>query len=276
MIELAWHVGLTRNTNGRVENPERLWEILNAYTAETVGPETKVTLRFSKDPSLSTQTYLASANALLMTRDVQECATEGFDGVMVAGSIDPGLDEARSITDMPVVGPIEAAVALSGFIGRRAGVVTITGAIDRYSYARIIEDNITKYGCQGRLLRNRPVRPLRQSWAEGYRAYNDAVNGDGTSFLAGFDEVASELIEDGADVIICGNQLFGPLLHHFGRRSLTPEGIPFICNAVAGLKALQTLAGLRRSMGLVKSSAGVFHQAPDTMLAAVPGWLASR
>lgn len=276
MIRLAWHVGLTRDTNSRVENPERLWQILENYTSDVIGSSTHVSLRFCREPSLSTQTYLAAVNALLMTRDVQDCEEEGFDGVMVAGSIDPSLDEARSITRMPVVGPIEAAVALSGFVGRRAGVVTITGALDRYSYARIIEDNIVKYGCQDRLLRHRPVRPLRQTWAEGYRAYNDAVNGDGTAFLAGFDAVASELIEDGADVIICGNQLFGPLLHHFGRRSLTPEGIPFICNAIAGLKCLQALVELRRTMGLVKSSVGVFHQAPDSLLAPISGWLASR
>ncbi len=177
---------------------------------------------------------------------------------------------------MPVVGITEAAMGMSGFFGRKAGIVTIQGASDPLSYTRLIESIITRYGCRARLLDHRPVRALHESMAEGYRLYSRAVDGDGAAFLASFDAVASELIADGADVIVCGNQLFGPMLHHLGRRSLSPGGVPVLCNAAAGLKSLQSLAAMSRGLGLKKSNVGVFHPPAKALLDAAPDWLARK
>jgi allantoin racemase len=272
-MKFAWSLGMVEDASGRVDKPQRLWQILSDYAATVVGPGDSVSLRFSAHPSLSTQTYLGAVNAVVTVRDVLACQDEGFDGVMLAGSIDPGLDEARSVADIPVVGVTEAAMAISGFIGRRAGIVTVKSAADRLSFARIIEDVIVKYGCRDRLLRHRPVRPISDSWADGYRAYNQALDGDGSAFLAGFDAIGSELIADGADVIVCGNQLFGPLLHHLGRRAFMAEGVPVVCNVAAGLKALQVLVSMRQVLGLRKSSVGVFHPPSVAAERSVPSWL---
>jgi Asp/Glu/hydantoin racemase len=272
-MKFAWSLGMVEDA-ARVGNPAQLWKILAEYAATVVGPNDTVAMKFLSDPSLSTQTYLATVSAVLTVRAALNWEAEGYDGVMLAGSIDPGLDEARSvIPEMPVVGVTEAAVALSGFIGRRAGIVTIGGGTDRFSYVRMIEGIITKYGCRARLLDHRPVRPLRESYAEGYRIYSRAIEGDGAAFLASFDAVASELTADGADVIICGNQLFGPMLHHLGRRACTPEGVPVLCNVAAGLTSLQTLASMRKNLGLKKSNSGVFHPPVKELLRDASNWL---
>lgn len=256
---------MVEDASKRVDDPSLLWKILGDYAATIVGPSHQVELVFSRNPSLSTQTYLATVNAVITANDILGRASE-FDGVILAGSIDPGLDEIRSSTSMPVVGVTEAAIAMAGFVGRRAGVITVKGTQDPYSFARIIEEIIRKYGCAERLIKHNPVRTIRETWADGYRAYVEAMNGDGTNFLKSFDEVARALVDDGADVIICGNQLFGPLLHHVGRRSLTPDGVPIVCNVAAALKAVQALADLKCTVGLVKSNRGVFHPPPAASL----------
>jgi len=261
---------MVEDASKRVDDPALLWKILGDYAATVVGPEHQVELIFSRKPTLSTQTYLATVNAVITAQDI---LSRDLDGVILAGSIDPGLDEIRSSTLTPVVGITEAAVAMAGFVGRRAGIITVKGTHDPFSFARIIEEIVHKYGCGDRLIRHHPVRPIRESWADGYRAYVEAMNGDGASFLKSFDETAREMIADGADVIISGNQLFGPLLHHLGRRSLTPEGVPVVCNVAAALKSVQTLAELKTSVGLVKSNLGVFHPPPAGALAAVASTL---
>jgi allantoin racemase len=261
-MHFAWSMGMVRDASGRVADPDRLWAVLGGYADAMAGPADHVSLRFSEAPTLSTQTTLASVNAVLTAADVLVLQEQGVDGVLLAGSIDPGLDEARSAAGIPVVGITEAALAFSSFVGRRVGIVTVAGAADRLSFCRMIEEIAVRYGHAGRLVRHRPVRPLPGSWQDTYTAYDAALRGDGTAFLRAFDAVAETFIEDGADTIVCGNQLFGPLLHHLGRRSRTPSGVPVVCNIAAAVKALQALVSMTALTGLSPGAIGTFGPGP--------------
>ena len=163
---------------------------------------------------------------------------------------------------IPVVGSVEAALALTGFIGRKAGIITISGADTVHAYAQLIEGNATKYGCRERLLAHRPVRALPSSWKDFYAMYSRAVDGDGDELLTSFDALARELVNDGADVVICGNQLFGAVLDKCGYTFLTDQGAPVIDNAAAGLKMLQMLRSMQLTLGLAKSEIGLFRGLP--------------
>ena len=263
-MKFAWSLGMVKDAGKRVNDPKLLWKILQEYADGVVGVGNQVELVFSDTSSLSTQTYLSTANAMITAKDILGREAGGLHGVILAGSIDPGLDEIRSSTLMPVVGLTEAALAVAGFVGRRVGIITVKGSHDPLSFARVIEGIACKYGCADRLLKNRPVRTIREGWEEGYRYLSQAIRGDGENFIKSFDNVAEEFLNDGADVIICGNQLFGPILHRLGRRSVALDGVPIVCNVAAALKAVQLLADLKGSVGLVKSNFGVFHALPSS------------
>lgn len=262
-MRFAWHLVLTRSTNGRVDNPDRLWQIIEDYANRVVGAGNSVELRFTTQPTLSTQSFLAAVNTLALVEDARNCERDGIDGIMMAASIDPAVEQARSICKIPVVGSIEAALALTGFIGRKAGIVTISGADAEHSYAQLIEENASKYGCRDRLLAHRPVRPLSLTWKDFYAAYSRAVDGDGDELLTKFDAVTREFVKDGADVIICGNQLYGAVLDKLGYSFVTEQGAPVIDNAAAGLKMLQVLRSLQQTSGLSKSEIGPFRALPE-------------
>ena len=272
-MRLAWHVGVTRDGDGRLPDATALWRLLEAYANLVVGPGTTVTLRFSRFTSLSTQPYLAAVHSILLAEEALECEREGFDGLLLGAATDSGLDEVRSIARIPVVASIESALRMSGFVGRKVGIVTIGGMDTQTAYSGAMVGNAIKYAQQDCLVRDRPVRPIPLSWTDFYAIFSAAVAGDGAAFLAAFDQVTSDFADAGAEVIVCGNQFFGGVLHHLGRRSLTTRGLPFIDNAAAGLQMLKSMVSLEQAIGLRKSSVGSFRPAPKAAFEAVPDWL---
>lgn len=272
-MRFAWHTGLTEDTRGRVPDPELLWQVCRTYAAAVVEPGNTVEVRFSPQATLSTQPVMSAVHNLGVTIDALDCEARGYDGFMVAGSIDPGLDETRSVAKFPVVGVLEAGLAFSSYVGRRVGILTVPGVPDPLGLARTIELNAIRYGYGERLIPVRPVRTIFASHRDFYRAYGDAVGGNAAEFLEAFDAACVDFAADGAEAIVCGNQLFGPVLYQHGLRSKTPSGIPYVCNTAAGLKSLEALAALRASIGLTKSELGVFRPLGTPSLGDAFSWL---
>jgi allantoin racemase len=67
----------------------------------------------------------------------------GFDAMILGCCYDPGLARAREVTDMPIVGPLEAAVGLSQPFGDRFAVIT-----DHRKAVPIIADLVRGYGVE--------------------------------------------------------------------------------------------------------------------------------
>lgn len=77
---------------------------------------------------------------------IREGVASGVDAAIIACFDDTGLDAARAMSAIPVLGICEAALAVCSFIARRATVVTTD------LRARVpVEDLVTRYGMQGRV-----------------------------------------------------------------------------------------------------------------------------
>jgi allantoin racemase len=245
-MRIVWHIDLARGSDGRMEEPERLWTALEDYAAKVVNPGTKVELRFLEHTtSHYVYPYHYLVNNALLVEDVLKCQEEGVDAVMLAPAIDPALDESRGAAGIPVVGSIESAMAISQFVGRRVGIIGV-----RDGYCTTIEQNINRYGLRQRMIDNRPVR----LWEMDYRDVTQALKGNGEEFVSQMERVARELIDDGADVIVGGCQFFGGILDRAGYSGIIKgTGVPFIDCAAAGLKMAESMVSLGRSVGLKKS-----------------------
>ncbi len=276
MMKLAWHVGLTESATERLPNAPALWAALRKQAAEVVNPGTNVEICFSRKTTLSTQPFMGSVNAFMVAQDVQRLEAEGFDGAMIAASVDSGVYEARTSVAMPVIGSTEAAMGFSEFVGRRVGVVCIAGAGDYLGYVRAIEGLADRYGYRGRFISHRPVRPLGKSWEHFFETFARAIDGDSDELASMYDTVCAEFARDGADVLLSGNQFMGAVMRMAGIPFLTPQGLPFIDNAAIGLKMLETLVSLRRTMGLNKSEAGDYRAVAKAQVDSVSGWFAKR
>ena len=76
-------------------------------------------------------------------RAVAAADAEGFDAFVIGCCYDPGLTQARELTDMPVVGPLEASVLLARLFGHRFSVVT-----DHRKAVPELEDRVRLYGVE--------------------------------------------------------------------------------------------------------------------------------
>ena len=244
-MRIAWHIGLPRSSDGRLESPEDLWTAAADYAAKVVNRETQVELRFLEgSTSRFVYPYLSLVHNARIVEDVLKCQEEGFEAVVLAPAIDPALDECRAAASVTIVGSQEAALAISQFIGRRAGTVGV-----KDGYVTMINENIKRYGLRQRMIDDRPVR----LWEMSYTHVVKALRGDGIEFINQFERVARELIKDGADVLVGGCQFFGPVFDRLGYRGVADQGVPFVDCAAAGLKMAECMTSLSRSIGLRKS-----------------------
>lgn len=56
---------------------------------------------------------------------IMECEADGFDAAIIGCFGDPGLEAARELVSMPVVGPCESAMLLAAGLGHKFSVLTI-------------------------------------------------------------------------------------------------------------------------------------------------------
>lgn len=163
---------------------------------------------------------------------LQELEAGGVDGVIVGCFGDPGVDAARELVRLPVVGPGEAAMLLAATLGHRFAIVTVLDAV---------------------------VQPLRRlAWSTGVLAKLAGVRVVGIPVLElyrdperTFDrmvEVGRRAIEDdGADTLILGCMTMAFAERH--QDLAAALGVPVVNPAHAAVKLVEALVslGLRHS-----------------------------
>jgi allantoin racemase len=127
------------------------------------------------------------AAAPLFHEAFRQAEREGYDAVVPLGMLDLGVDGGRSVVDIPVVGPLQAALHVAAQVGEHFGVVCYhASAIPRH------RSQIRALGMEQFIAGHR---------ASGFYLQHIAANRD--QMIESFLKAARALIEeDGADVII--------------------------------------------------------------------------
>ena len=84
------------------------------------------------DPLIS---YFNLLNKVQIVERILEAAKEGCDGAVVGCFLDPGVAEARSAVDIPVIGIAESSLFYACLLGLRFGIVVPNGNCDRHLHA---------------------------------------------------------------------------------------------------------------------------------------------
>ena len=156
----------------------------------------------------------------------------GADGAIVGCFGDPGVDAARELVRMPVVGPGEAAMLFAASLGHRFAVVTVLDSI-----IQPLRRLAWSTGVLEKLASVRSVDiPVLELYRDLDRTFGRMV------------EVGRRCIEDdGADTLILGCMTMAFAERHSDLGEAL--GVPVISPAHASLKLLEALvgAGLRHS-----------------------------
>lgn len=209
-------------------------------------PETEIYFQVPNNglPSLGmdwfVSVYLNTMNDRVIIEGIVQAEKDGFDAVIINCFFDPALWGARQAVDIPVVGLCESAVLLASMMGAQFGIVAISPEAKH-----IVKENVVRYGLKDKLA---GVRVISSTLDAQMAAVGCAVAG-----IEDFKRVARELIADGAEVLIPGCGVMGPVLRLAPGVSAYPngltevDGVPVLDIAGAAVKMAETLVALKRS-----------------------------
>src|SRR5262245_43077581 len=180
--------------------------------------------------------YLETGEVL---ENVQKAVKQGYDAFLIGNVGDPGLQAAREIADIPVLGLGETSVHLACMMGHSFSLVTINE-----KFTQRIVDNIAHYGLSGRLAAVTRMKVQRLlSLDAGFR---DPVARK--AIVKQFMEAAAANIDAGAEVVIPAGGVVMALLADAGIHD-AGRGTPILNGITALVKTGEAMAKLNRIMG---------------------------
>ena len=212
-----------------LEEMERRRGILQKYAA--AGTEVVIDYIRSGPASIESE-YEELVASVETIQKIMEAEKQGIDGVIIGCYGDPGLDGAREMVKIPVIGPGAASAYLAAMLSHRFSIVTVTESI-----VPALEILMLKNGLERKLA---SVRATNVSVLD--------VNRDpGIARRRAMEEAVLARDQDRADCIVLGCMSLAFTEANFEMSEQL--GIPVVNPAIASLKLLEaTLAcGLSHS-----------------------------
>lgn len=183
--------------------------------------------------------YLAFIEAQEVLENVERATREGYDAFLIGNIGDPGLREAREITDMPVLGLCENSIHVAAMMG--ANFALVMGS-DKHG-TRITE-NVTLYGQRANLHSVRAMSVARLVDLD--TGFTDEKAG--TALVEEFVAAATSAAAAGAEVVIPAVGVLMALLAQRGIHTVNGN-VPVLNGVLALVKMAECVVAMRGLMG---------------------------
>jgi allantoin racemase len=178
---------------------------------------------------------------------------EGYDAVAISCFVDPGLEEARSVVDIPVVSSLETALLVASATARSFGLMAIDEAM-----AVTLRELVHRYGYERRVAIVETIDPpVTEFELDEAFAWSPA-------FVDRFACQARGMIKAGADTIIPAEGVINTVLVRNGCQEV--DGTPVLDSYGALLGFAEMLVQLRRRSGLRTSRGGAYARPPESLV----------
>jgi Asp/Glu/hydantoin racemase len=174
---------------------------------------------------------------------------QGYDAVAISCFLDPGLEEARSMVNIPVVSSCETALLISSTVARSFGFLTLDETMAAY-----LRKLVVHYGFGDRVNVVAALDPPMDEF-ELDRAFAGSPE-----FVSRFSAQSEALSAGGADIIVPAEGVLNVALVRNGVREV--KGAPVLDSYGSLLAMAEALITLRRKSGLTVSRVGEFAQPP--------------
>ncbi len=195
-------------------------------------PDTEISNVFlDSGPASIESAYDAAIATPDTVAKVRQAEKEGIDAVIINCMSDPGLDAAREVVSIPVIGPCEASMHLAAMLGHKFSVL---GVLDRVIPR--FEAQAQKYGVRDKLA---SVRAIGLSVLELEQGREQFVT-------RAADKAVEAIEKDGAHVIVLGCTGLAGLAQQV-ENALRERGynVPVIDPASTALKTAEMLVDLK-------------------------------
>lgn len=164
-----------------------------------------------------------------LLHEIKQADALGTDGFIIACFDDTGIDEARALTDKPVVGIGEAAFHASMMMGHTFSVVTTLSVS-----VPVIEENIERYGVQSYCKKVRasevPVLELEREGSDAEQRISE--------------EISNALANDDCGSIVLGCAGMADLPKRLSKK----HNVPVIDGVAAAVGMVCALVAMRRNI----------------------------
>jgi len=174
---------------------------------------------------------------------------EGYDAVAISCFLDPGLEAARSMVDIPVVSSCETALLVSSAVARAFGLLTLDEV-----FVGKLHELVRRDGYQDRV---KVVAAMDPPIDE--HQLDQAFAGS-PEFTEEFSRQADRLTARGADLIIPAEGVLNTVLVRNEVREI--DGTPVLDSYGSLLAFAEMLVQLRRRSGLSVARGGAYARAP--------------
>jgi Asp/Glu/hydantoin racemase len=196
--------------------------------------------------------YVQLHTAVEMVETLAAAADQGYDGAIIGQSLDPGLQEAKELLDIPVVGIMESAAHVASLWGERFGIVTIPNPppYPAAKYPATHKRNLDRYGFGQRLVAADSIQLDLDEMTQ------DIQSGRHERIVEEFHAAARRCYAQGADTIIAGDTIISIVM--VAQNALVVPGTsqPIVDLITSGVKVCEALVDLHQSLGIVRSRAG--------------------
>jgi allantoin racemase len=245
-----WHQSFTV-----LENLPAYAAALQAHMRRVCRPDTEVVLHGMHPDTYTTDypgigggyRYFQSLHANQFVIGGMAAERDGFDAYAICTIPDAGLQETRSVVQIPVVGYGESAMHVACMLGQRFGILNFIEEL-----GAMLVENVRRYGLQSRLACARHV---------GF-TFNDLLPAfeQPGSLIARFEEAARAMIRDGADVLIPGEAPLCVLLASQGISRV--DNVPILDALTVTMKMAELFADLWHLTGVRPSRDNYFTASP--------------
>jgi allantoin racemase len=202
------------------------------------------------------QVYLQSLHKEQFVSAAITAEDTGYDGMIIATIPDLGLEECRSLVDIPVVGFGEASFKIATMLGAVAGVVSF----DIRHLEPQLRRNAARYGLPSLL------GPMNSAEVSFDDVVDELGSDEPGKVIEAVTAAARRLIDQGAEVIIPGP---GPMNLLVARHGLTRiDDVPVIDSLRASIELCGMLARMRRAGTYVNRRGFYSSKPPRGQLAA--------
>ena len=203
--------------------------------------------------------WVAAVQELQVADAALVAEREGFHAMAIGCFFDPGLREARSLVEIPVVSLGESCALAACSLGRRFGMITLC-ADQSADYS----DMIHAYGLERRFAGALALEPAIDEFA--LESDEDTAR----SIESRFDEACARMVAQGADIIIPADGVLNEFLVRRGR--LKAHGnVPVMDSLGVLFQHAAFMVRIARSTGAGASRLQMYTKPPADMIAHVRG-----
>ena len=195
--------------------------------------------------------YFEHLNNYEMIENLYTAHKEGYGAIAVGCFLDSGVREARTFTDIPVVGLAETSMLMACMLGRRFSIITFTAGLADKKFPQLIQ----QYGLAERA---GPIGCMSVSLEDLAKAFEEPQ-----PIITEFSAVSERMVQEGAEVILPGCGMLNMILvdNHLNR--VPNLSVPIVDVVGLLLKQAEVLITLKRVSNLKVSRSGYYEKPPN-------------